>query len=252
MTARTRENARRAVRRRWVLAALAGAGAFAAQAQQVQAQRVVNDEAIAPEAVGAVAVCAVCHGEEGQGNAALDAPRIGGLEAWYVERQLEHFRQGIRGGSDEDPYGTQMRAIALTLEGADAIQGLAEYFTDLSPPAPESTVNGDVDRGRELYMVCAACHGENGEGGRQLNTPSLVDMPDWYVLRQLEYFREGIRGSHPEDMFGMQMVPIMQTLSGEQDLVDLTAFIDTLGGGTGAGGAEAGGAEAGEAQPSGD
>lgn len=202
-------------------AALALAGG-AAEAQQAP-------DAAAPEAVGAVAVCAVCHGPEGGGQSRLAAPRIGGLPAWYVERQLENFRRGIRGGAEQDIYGTQMHAIALMLDGGDrVIPDVAEHISSLSPDWPEQTVPGDAERGEDLYTVCAACHGEQGRGSQQLNTPTLVGMSDWYLLRQLQYFKNGVRGAHPEDTFGAQMVPIMDMFEGRQDLVDLVAYINTF------------------------
>ncbi len=30
-------------------------------------------------------------------------------------------------------------------------------------------------------------------------------MSDWYLERQLTYFKAGIRGSHPDDIYGDQM-----------------------------------------------
>lgn len=203
-------------------------GALALGAGAGHAQEAQDDTAAAPEAVGAVAACAVCHGPEGGGRSRLEAPRIGGLPAWYLERQLENFAQGIRGGSEEDVYGSQMHAIALMLDGEQVIADLAEHFASLSPEWPEQTVSGDAERGEQLYSVCAACHGEQGRGGEQLNTPTMVGMSDWYLLRQLEYFNNGVRGSHPDDTFGAQMVPIMAMFDDREDLVDIVAYINTF------------------------
>ena len=46
--------------------------------------------------------CTTCHGVEGIGNIAIEAPRLAGMEAWYLKRQLENFRAGIRGKHGED------------------------------------------------------------------------------------------------------------------------------------------------------
>ncbi|MBT5332059.1 MAG: c-type cytochrome, partial [Porticoccaceae bacterium] len=35
-------------------------------------------------------VCSFCHGVQGQGGPALDAPPLAGMEAWYVKRQLQN------------------------------------------------------------------------------------------------------------------------------------------------------------------
>ena len=55
--------------------------------------------------------CGVCHGNVGQGRQRLDAPPIAGLQAWYVERQLHNFDNGIRGKDPQDVYGIQMVAV---------------------------------------------------------------------------------------------------------------------------------------------
>lgn len=179
------------------------------------AARAAENE-VAAEAVGSVAVCAVCHGATGQGNRALDAPRIGGLSAAYITRQLELFRTGARGGTDQDPYGTQMRAITLALDDfSETAEDLGIYFAQLEAPNAPNTITGDTARGEHLYTVCAACHGPDGRGNAQLNAPGLVGQADWYIVRQLEHYRDGLRGSDPNDTLGAQMVPIVKSLPGE-------------------------------------
>lgn len=191
------------------------------------------DGNVAPEAIGAVAVCTVCHGAEGEGNPVLNAPRIGGMEAWYVARQLKYFKQGIRAETAADVHGTQMRAIALTLENNAVIEDLAEHISDMDPPPVPPSVSGDAERGEELYALCAACHGEDGRGTTELNTPSMVGQDGGYLVRQLQNYRNGLRGSHDSDIFGQQMQPIVESaLEGEDDVVDVVAYIVTLGTGT--------------------
>ena len=41
---------------------------------------------------GAYAVCLACHGADGMGNKALNAPQIAGQSTWYLERQLKNFK----------------------------------------------------------------------------------------------------------------------------------------------------------------
>jgi cytochrome c553 len=181
------------------------------------------------DAVGAVVVCAVCHGPDGEGKAALDAPRIGGLPEWYLARQLKYFKTGLRGMNDDDVQGMQMHAIALTLEDDATIEDLAAYLSTLSPPPAPAVTSGDVDQGRELYAVCTACHGDAARGSAALNTPSLVQQSGEYLVRQLENYRTGLRGTQPEDIFGQQMRPIVVgTLKDRQDAVDVVSYIATL------------------------
>ena len=180
--------------------------------------------------IGAIAACVVCHGVNGEGNPALDAPRIGGLDAPYVARQLKHFRTSVRGETDADKYGMQMRAIAISLQDDEVIADLASYFSTLLPPyAAGSTGDGDVARGAELYAVCMACHGADGRGSVELSTPSLVGQYDWYLVRQLQNYRNRLRGANPLDVYGLQMAPIVQaTLKTDRDVADVVAYIQSL------------------------
>lgn len=196
--------------------------------------RARQERATQPAAADAAAkapACAACHGADGSGNTALHTPRIGGMEAWYLARQLKYFKQGIRGGTDEDVYGRYMHGMALLLEDDAEIERLAAHFADLDPEPVPAELDGDVERGRELYTGCASCHGEDGSGSAELNTPSLVGQSGPYMVRQLENYRTGLRGADPDDAFGMQMLPLVESsLESRQDSVDVAAYIETLTG----------------------
>lgn len=174
--------------------------------------------------------CVSCHGEEGQGNQQLNAPAIAGLAPWYTSRQLDYFRNGVRGAHEDDQYGSQMTAFANTLSGPEAIRDVAAYIAQLDPESTESTVEGDEQRGKRLYRTCAACHGPEGEGRRSTNAPRLAGINDWYHTRQLRNFQEGIRGTHEDDLYGHQMRDMSRILTDENDLKDVIAYIDTLTG----------------------
>lgn len=88
---------------------------------------------------------------------------------------------------------------------------------------------GDAERGKTLYATCGACHGANGEGLEALNAPRLAGQEEWYVVRQLENFKNGVRGNNPKDTYGMQMAPMAQTLVDAQSMQDVAAYIRTLG-----------------------
>lgn len=88
---------------------------------------------------------------------------------------------------------------------------------------------GDADTGKNYYATCGACHGQNGEGQQALNAPALAGQSEWYIVRQLENFKNGVRGSDPKDTFGMQMAPMAQTLPTAQSIEDVAAYITTLG-----------------------
>lgn len=181
-------------------------------------------------AVGAAqyAVCAACHGQQGEGLQALNAPKIAGQEDWYLRRQLNSYKAGMRGVHEDDIFGRQMAPMAATLADDAAIENvIAHIGTFPDNPAP-ATIDGDVANGEKLYAVCAYCHGGDAEGIRAINAPRMAGMTDWYLASQLEHFRAGIRGGHPQDFYGMQMGFMGRQLQDDKQINDVIAYINTL------------------------
>jgi len=174
-------------------------------------------------------LCSQCHGMAGQGNAATLAPSIAGLPQWYVERQLEKFRSGMRGTHFDDIAGMRMRPMALWIPSEDDVKAVAAYVANMPPTHPAPTLEGgDPTRGATLFTPCHACHGPNAAGNQQLGAPPLRGATDWYLLRQLQHFKGGVRGYDPADQFGRLMVPMAATLADEQAMKDVIAHIMTL------------------------
>ncbi len=174
------------------------------------------------------AVCSACHGAKGEGNVSLNAPSLAGQEHWYLKRQVKNFQQGLRGVDAGDTYGAQMVPMALTLADDRAIDNVAAYIASLSGVDSTPTISGDVDRGKDLFNTCKSCHGVQGQGIWALNAPRLNGISDWYLIRQLENYKQGIRGSHPSDLFGKQMTLLTGMLRNEEDMKDVVAYINTL------------------------
>ena len=174
------------------------------------------------------AICVSCHGADGAGNKALNAPRIAGQQVWYVKRQLAAFKSGMRGTHSEDIYGQQMRPMAMTLTSEQAIADVSAYVNSLQGTVSETTIQGDVTAGKAAYAVCVSCHGANGEGNKDLNAPKISGMQDWYIVRQLQYFKKGIRGSNPKDTYGKQMAPMAMTMPDDKAIENVAAYISTL------------------------
>lgn len=174
-------------------------------------------------------LCSACHGERGEGNPDLQAPRIAGLPAWYVRAQLEKFQSGLRGYDPRDTAGLQMRPMARALTRDEDIEAMAAYVAGLDGPPAAPRVEGDAKRGQTLYAPCTACHGPDGAGNEALKAPPLAGQADWYVVEQLRKYREGIRGTQPQDALGMQMRAMSMTLSDEQAMRDVAAYIRSLG-----------------------
>ncbi len=48
----------------------------------------------------------------------------------------------------------------------------------------------DPDIGEEINEVCAGCHGEYGQGGKDGEYPRLASQPEAYIAEQLHLFRD--------------------------------------------------------------
>lgn len=175
------------------------------------------------------AVCAACHGANGEGNVALNAPKLAGQEAWYTRRQIAYFKSGVRGSQPGDTYGPQMAPMAATLATDALVSNVAAYIESMPDVAVAETVAGNVDVGRALFEpTCGICHSAEGEGIWAVNAPKLAGMSDWYLVRQLQYFKSGARGAHPGDEYGFQMTSMVTALKDDSAINDVVAYINTL------------------------
>ncbi len=217
---------------RWLLAgaALLAVGVVLA----VMWQNRVPPEIVTARALGAelsqqgregVPACIGCHGAQGEGNAAAGFPRLAGLHAGYLARQLSDFgREAPLTGAHFDkvardysktprinlPYSTLtpglrhdpvMSPIAKALKPAE-IEALAQYYAALPFEAkplagdPETLERGEdlALRGKPEYGVpgCFACHGQNGVGVGAV-FPSLAGQPPQYIIDQLNRWQAGTR-----------------------------------------------------------
>ncbi len=171
--------------------------------------------------------CTVCHGADLKGNRNIEAPRLSGMESWYVARQLEAFSKGWRGTHETDLPGIEMRPMAEALSATE-IQEATRYVGAVRSPKPQPTIQGDVARGTLLFQSCAACHGSRAEGNQPLGGPALTTQNDWYLVTQLKNYSTGIRGQHADDSYGQQMRAAAQLLEDDHAILDVVAYISTL------------------------
>lgn len=170
--------------------------------------------------------CAVCHGDAGQGLEARSAPRLAGLDAAYLERQLMLYANGSRGTAKGENFGPQMRVIAQSLSPADR-KAAAVYYAGLRETPVYATIAADTS-GKNTYETCASCHGEDGKGIAELNAPRIAGQADWYVLASVKAYRSGARGFGKDDMPGQQMATAAQAVD-QKNLPAIAAYVATIG-----------------------
>jgi cytochrome c553 len=172
--------------------------------------------------------CVPCHNADGSGNPEIGAPNIAGMKEWYVERELEKFRAGVRGMHFSDIEGMRMRPMALSLKSEDDVNAVSHYVETLAPVRHASSLPGDPKAGETLYATCGACHGDSGVGNQDLGAPRIAGVDDWYLATELRKFRSGVRGTSPKDREGRLMRPMARTLADEDAIRNVVAYVGTL------------------------
>lgn len=148
--------------------------------------------------------CASCHGKTGEGDPAAGFPRLAGLPADYLQRQLDDFA----GGRRQNPI---MLPIAKALS-TDELRALAHYYEILPTQAAAVTAADTSDatvgrllaeRGRwdEDVPACSRCHGNDGSGIGQ-NFPALAGQSSLYMVNQLRAWQKGTRDPGPLGLMG--------------------------------------------------
>ena len=172
--------------------------------------------------------CLLCHGAAANGNAGIRAPKLSGMEPWYLTRQLENFAAGIRGTPSADAPGHEMGPVGLRVKQEGTLADAVAFVGSLSPLKPAPTITGDAKHGKQLYASCGACHGAKAEGNPQLQAPALAARSDWYLVTQLQNFRDGVRGADERDTYGAQMRGVAASLPDDKAIADVVAYINTL------------------------
>jgi cytochrome c553 len=172
--------------------------------------------------------CLLCHGSNANGNYGIRAPKLSGVEPWYLARQLENFAAGVRGAPADDAAGHEMAPVALRLKQEGTLDAAVQFIGSLDSRRPSATLHGDARAGRKLYEACSSCHGARGEGNAALQSPALAARSDWYLAAQLTNYKTGLRGADERDSYGAQMRTIAATLADDKAIADLVAYITTL------------------------
>jgi len=169
--------------------------------------------------------CAPCHGSGGAGS-----PGYANLndDDWLWGGKLEDIQQtithGIRWASDNDTRPGNMPAFGRDgILKADEISSVADYTRTLSGLAPEA--GADLAKGKKIFADnCAACHGDDGKGKRELGAPNLTDKI-WLFASDKKTIVEGITNGRGNAM------PAWGGRLDATTIKALTVYVHTFGGG---------------------
>jgi cytochrome c oxidase cbb3-type subunit III len=122
--------------------------------------------------------CAACHGRDGKGRA--NYPDLTD-DDWLWGGGPELIEQTMRVGintAHPDTRMAQMPAFGRDqmLDRAQ-VRSVAAYVYSLTHPEYSTPENLErVEAGKEVFVTtCAACHGENAAGSREIGAPNLTD-----------------------------------------------------------------------------
>ncbi len=79
-----------------------------------------------------------------------------------------------------------------------------------------------IEDGKDIYVVCAPCHGPEGQGGGGGDYPRLAGMPYEYLKSQLRAFKARERINIPMFPFTVE-----RELT-DQDILDVSAYITEM------------------------
>ena len=127
-----------------------------------------------------------------------------------------------------------MQPLKAALSNSDTGHGDAHAASEEGHATDVHAAAGDVEAitqasaGQAAYALCATCHGAEGEGNAALNGPALAGQEPWYLKRQIHKFKDGVRGTHAGDIYGMQMRPMAMTLQSDEQIDAVAEYIASL------------------------
>ncbi|MER8614448.1 cytochrome-c oxidase, cbb3-type subunit III [Mesorhizobium sp. M1216] len=202
-------------------------GKYVAAIQARTVSEIAADDALREFAVAAGGAafkvnCVQCHGSGAQGSKGFpnlnDDDWLWGGNAEQIQQTIAH---GIRFASDPDTRLTEMPAFGDIIT-TDQIKQVGAYVASLSDPVQDTSL---IELGANVFAEnCAACHGENAKGNRELGAPDLTDAIWLYgsgetaIAAQVRAPKHGV-------------MPAWIGRLGEIKAKELAVYVHSLGGG---------------------
>jgi len=166
-------------------------------------------------------LCGGCHNPDGN-SIIPENPRLAGLDAKYIARQLGDFKSGKR-------TNATMSSIIPMVDEKE-FKSLAGYFSKQTRLTSTSDKAELVAKGKQIFEegvlgtavpACMGCHGEDGSGSEAF--PRLNGQNPPYVVNQLTNFKNGGRTNDNKGL--MQAVAKRMN---EQEINAVAEYVSTL------------------------
>lgn len=171
--------------------------------------------------------CATCHGSGAEGGKGY--PNLND-DDWLWGGTIEDINQtlhyGIRSGHDEARISEMPAFGKDELLAKEDIDNVVAFVMSLSGETGEGHGESDTaQKGAEVFAEnCAACHGEQGEGGRDFGAPRLDDAIWLYGGTHDDIFQT-VYNAHAGVM------PAWSGRLDENTIRQLAVYVHQLGGG---------------------
>lgn len=185
-----------------VLLWLAGLGVSLLSSQVIALE---GDAAVGKESA---AVCLACHQADGGGMNVPNGeswPRLAGLNADYLYKQLQDFKSGARKNASMTPFVNMLDDTAM--------KNVSVYFSQLPAPAGKGGEQASADElalGEQLalhgdwsrYIVpCKSCHGPDNQGVGT-HFPGIAGQHAGYIAQALKSWQNKTRTNDPQHLMG--------------------------------------------------
>lgn len=136
-------------------------------------------------------LCAGCHNPDGN-SIIPENPKLAGLDAGYLERQLKDFKSGKR--------ASDIMSTIIPMIDESEFKALATYFSGQKRQAGVAQNPKLVEQGRQIFSegvigsavpACTGCHNEDAVDAY----PRINGQNATYVRSQLMNFRSGARSN---------------------------------------------------------
>lgn len=208
-------------------AAEAAKGGYVAAISSKDVAEILADPALREFAIAAGGAafkvnCVQCHGSGAEGSKGFpnlnDDEWLWGGSPDQIYATIAH---GVRFAADPDTRASEMPAFADVLEPS-RIAEVSAYVAELSGGQADAKL---AEAGRTVFAEnCAACHGDDATGNRELGAPNLTDGISLYgsdaasIARQIRAPRHGA-------------MPAWGSRLGNATVKELAVYVHSLGGG---------------------
>ncbi|MET0795504.1 MAG: c-type cytochrome [Polyangiaceae bacterium] len=164
-------------------------------------------------------MCAVCHGESGEGYKADQAPRLAqpDFQASVSDAYLKEAISNGRAGTTMSAWAKERGGPLTANDVNELIQFLRTWRKGPPVTLDEGPLIGAADKGEVVYArECARCHGVRGAGGPNLhigNPQLLRSASDGYLRYAIKKGRSGT------------LMPSFEKTLAAGDIEDLTTLL---------------------------